>query len=312
MAPNAAKAPRLQVYVSFCGADTEFAHKLIDELKADSRFDVSFDPDTEIDEDDWKDLIGSLILDADAVVHIVSPEAAETCGWEAEFARENSKQVLLAQCRPLGGTALPTALQGLKSIRFDGPQAFTRPYKALVSKLAANNGWLREHTRLLNRARNWEDAGCQTTMLLAGDEVMDAKLWTLSRPDDAPKPTDLHIRFISTSEAADTARRVVVEEAEADQDEIAALEQLQAPVEGFRRFANQAYMVASLWLAVLVLVSQWQTAEARKQATGFEHIATQTCGQQPLLVSPTAPPRRTAEADRKCVNDDLLCSRLGR
>src|SRR5262249_36607516 len=93
--------------------------------------------------------------------------------------------------------------------------------------------WLREHTRLLQRATEWETGGRPENRLLSGNDIVDAKAWAARRPKDAPAPTALHLDFIKASEARETeraseesrrleVRERLVREAEAEQNERAA------------------------------------------------------------------------------------------
>ena len=73
--------------------------------------------------------------------------------------------------------------------------------KALTKSLNTDIDWLREHTRLLQRANEWNDGGRPANRLLSGDDVLAAKKWIASRPRDAPEPTSLHLDYVKASEA---------------------------------------------------------------------------------------------------------------
>jgi hypothetical protein len=47
----------------------------------------------------------------------------------------------------------------------------------LISALDTDLDWLREHTRLLQRASEWEAAGRAESRLLFGDSIAAAKAW---------------------------------------------------------------------------------------------------------------------------------------
>lgn len=321
MVPTDANGPRLKVYVSYCGADLGFTDELIRGLQADGRFEISVDPDCTIDEDDWKSLIGTLIADADAVVVVLSPDAAPSCDWEVECAQQNSKRIVPVLCRPLGSNAVPEGLAGLKILRFDDSGASQRPRKALVRTLTANTHWVREHTRLLAHARMWESSSRSNDLLLNSEDAVAAKMWTLSRPDGAPKPTDLHIEFICISEAVATARASAAYAVQAERDELDTLAHLNSQNDGFGRWANQAYMVVGCWLAALALFSDWRTADAMKQVADVKTYTLKSCSppdaQRHLAVAVTGEGLKSAKcpslrADRVtvgCLEGDNLCDR---
>jgi hypothetical protein len=62
------------------------------------------------------------------------------------------------------------------------------------------------HTRLLQRATEWEAGGHPANRLLSGGDITAAKAWAARRPKDAPEPTELHLAFLRASEDEETAR----------------------------------------------------------------------------------------------------------
>jgi hypothetical protein len=76
-----------------------------------------------------------------------------------------------------------------------------------VSALDTDLDWLREHTRLLQRASEWDSAGRTESRLLFGDSIAEAKAWAARRPKDAPEPTALHYDFVRASEQAEARRQ---------------------------------------------------------------------------------------------------------
>lgn len=302
MVPTDPNGPRLKVYVSYCGADLGFTDELIRGLQSDGRFEISVDPDCTIDETDWKSLIGTLIADADAVIVVLSPDASPSCDWEIECAQEHSKRIVPVLCRSLGASGVPSGLGGLKIVRFDD-SAFQRPLQRLVQALTSDAKWVREHTRLLAHARMWERASRSNDLLLSGEDASAAKMWTLSRPDGAPKPTDLHIEFICISEAVATARASAAYAVQAERDELDTLAHLNSQNDGFGRWANQAYMVVGCWLAALALFSDWKTADAMKQVSDVRTYTLKSC-------SPSDAQRHLAMADGSAGFKSARCPSL--
>ena len=246
------KNSKIKVYVSYCGADSEFADRLIKGLKKDDRLEVSRDPDNAIDEWDWKARIGALIDEASVVVVVLSPDAAQSCEWEVERAEEYSKRIVPVLCKPLREAQMPGQLSEIRPVNFTGGRKFSDSLRVLVSTLKANADWLREHTELLVKARTWEEAGYPYHQLLSSEEVVQAKIWALSRPDDAPKPTDLHITYVCVSEAVETARQLA--EAERQEAEVVAMLDA-AKGSGFARLKSKMLMAAVYILVIAALVS---------------------------------------------------------
>jgi hypothetical protein len=176
-------------------------------------FEVSIDTEAIHEGEDWRARLGNLIAGADTVVFILSSRSAESpvCRWEVEEAERLSKRILPVQAAPLDGTRPPKQLSALNYVRFDPhedgrPRSFIQGMVGLRRALTTDVGWLREHTRLLVRAREWEATGRAGNRLLSGSDIALAKAWLAGRPQGAPAPTEVHHDFISASEKAEEAR----------------------------------------------------------------------------------------------------------
>jgi hypothetical protein len=66
---------------------------------------------------------------------------------------------------------------------------------------------LREHTRYLQRASEWDAGGRLANRLLSGTDIASAKAWAASRPKATPAPTALHLDFIRASEAEESRQQ---------------------------------------------------------------------------------------------------------
>jgi hypothetical protein len=77
---------------------------------------------------------------------------------------------------------------------------------SLVAALNTDFDWLREHTRYLQRALEWDAGGRPANRLLSGNDIVDAKAWVARRPKGAPEPTALQLDFIRASEGEAEAR----------------------------------------------------------------------------------------------------------
>jgi hypothetical protein len=180
--------------------------------------------------EDWKRRLGNLISEADTVVFVLSPTSArsEICAWEVEEAARLGKRILPVNCRPLQGVSPPPRLRDLNYIFFHADpkepgSGFGTGLAKLVAALNTDFDWLREHTRYLQRATEWDRGGRPANRLLSGDDIAEAKAWAARRPKNAPEPTALHLDFIRASEeeaeARSNAQRRQLEEMAAAQAE---------------------------------------------------------------------------------------------
>jgi hypothetical protein len=62
---------------------------------------------------------------------------------------------------------------------------------------------MRDHTRLADRAAEWDGAGRTPERLLSGCDIAQAESWISARPDRAPEPTALQRLFIDASANAE-------------------------------------------------------------------------------------------------------------
>ncbi len=201
---------KLKVHVSFAEADLPFVDRLLAVLNELGEFELSVTPDEDTRSSDGPKRARDLIAAADAVVFVLSPAAArsQTVAREAKLAQQMSKRVLTVLSQPADKFGLPTPYFDVKPIAMNTRQTFNNNVKQLVQSLNKDCEWIREHTALYARARHWQAAGHDPSLLLPGSEMIAAKMWTFERPDKAPKPTDLHIDFIRASEDLDWSPRV--------------------------------------------------------------------------------------------------------
>jgi TIR domain len=68
----------------------------------------------------WEERLGQLILQADVVVFILSPDSAgsDVCAWEVEEATRRGKRIIPVLCRPLEGQQPHQNLRDLNYIHF--------------------------------------------------------------------------------------------------------------------------------------------------------------------------------------------------
>ena len=197
---------KLRVFISYSRDDLYFADQLDAALDA-CGFECMIDRQGISGGEDWKRRLGNLISEADTVVFVLSPASArsEICAWEVEEAARLGKRILPVNCRPLEGASPPARLRDLNYIYFYvepkvSDSGFGTGLASLIAALNTDFDWLREHTRYLQRAIEWDRSGRPANRLVSGDGIAEAKSWAARRPKGAPEPTPLHLDFIRASE----------------------------------------------------------------------------------------------------------------
>jgi formylglycine-generating enzyme required for sulfatase activity len=210
--PDSPDRSKLRVFISYSRDDLRFADQLNAALNAYG-FECFIDREGISGGEDWKRCLGNLIRDADTVVFVLSPSSAgsEICAWEVEESARLGKRILPVVYRPLKGASPPPRLRDLNYIFFyEDPKVsnsgFGTGLAKLVVALNTDFDWLREHTRYLQRATEWDRGGRPANRLLSGEDIAEAKAWAARRPKNAPEPTTLHLDFIRASEEEAEAR----------------------------------------------------------------------------------------------------------
>jgi hypothetical protein len=136
----------------------------------------------------------------------------------------------------------------------------------LVAALNTDLDWLHEHTRLLQRASEWDVGGRPSNRLLSGEDIGFAKAWAARRPEEAPAPTALHFDFIKVSEDWETRQQSVErqrlqEMAVANAERAKALEAaevaIRAKIEESRRVVRNTVIGMAVSLLFALAAGGW-------------------------------------------------------
>jgi len=179
--PASSDKGKLRVFISYSRDDLKFADQLDAALDMYG-FECVIDRHGISGGEDWKRRLGNLISEADTVVFVLSPSSArsEICAWEVERAERLNKRIIPIISQPLGDTKPPPQLRERNYIFFyEEPKlpgsGFGTGLVQLVTALNTDFDWLREHTRYLQRAIEWDRGGRPTNRLLSGNDIAEAK-----------------------------------------------------------------------------------------------------------------------------------------
>jgi hypothetical protein len=274
-----AREGKFKLFISYSRDDLKFADQLDTALNI-TGYDCTLDRQGIQAGEDWKHRLGSLILEADTVIFVLSPTSAvsKICAWEVEEAVRRGKRILPVLCQPLGEAQPQSRLSDLNYIYFyDEPNVpgsgFGSGLAQLVSAISTDLDWLREHTRLLQRAAEWEAAGRVENRMLSGADIRSAKEWAAHRPTGAPEPTSLHLDYIRASEAAESARQdaerqrlaTMAAAQEARAEALAAAEAALKRAARARQIITGGSALAAVVLAVLAGWAWYQRQDAIAQ-----------------------------------------------
>lgn len=204
---NHTEQGRARVFVSYSRRDSAFTDELVISLGSHG-FEVMFDRDDLFPGEQFEPRLRSLISESDTTVAVVSPDwlGSEWCRREYEIAHGLGRRILPLIIAPVDPSTMPGDMGRVQFIQVFGPgRSFARGMADLVTALRTDIGWVREQTRLLARAEEWEHAARSPALLLRGEALDRAKAWI-----DGPAPNHVGIlpqvaEFIAASD--DNARQ---------------------------------------------------------------------------------------------------------
>jgi WD40 repeat protein len=200
------------VFLSYARADLDFAEQLAFGLKARG-FAVTLDRHAIAGGEEWRTRLQTLVAECDTVVFVLTPDSARSkvCDEEIALANALSKRVLTAKAKPLGDAPVPAGLRSQQFIFFHADEK--NPGKGpltglseLEAALRTDLDWVRRHTRIAQRAEEWDRADRAPDRLAQGGELREMLDWRARKPAAAPEITDLQNIYLNESERAEEVR----------------------------------------------------------------------------------------------------------
>jgi hypothetical protein len=205
--------PKARIFISYSRRDMAFADRLDAALKARG-FEPLIDREEIYAFEDWWKRLQALIVRADTVVFVISPDAvaSDVALKEVAHAAALNKRFAPIVYRRVDDGATPEALRRLNFIFFDDPACFETSADQLAEALRTDIGWIRQHTEFAEAAQRWSVAGRPGPrgLLLRSPVLEEAERWIASRPRGAPEPTEETQAFIAESRRGATRRRNIL------------------------------------------------------------------------------------------------------
>ncbi len=193
-----------QVFISYSRRDTEFVKKLDESLKQEG-LEVWVDWEDIPLSANWMEEIEAGIEGADVFVFVISPDslASEVCRKELNYAMMRNKRFIPVLYRETKDTQskLPSIIATHNWIFFRDTDDYASAFTGLIDTIQSDFEHMRQHTRLLVRATEWETSQWDNDFLLTGSELQTAQAWLTEalKYQKQPIPTDSHKLFIDNS-----------------------------------------------------------------------------------------------------------------
>ncbi|MBD2200367.1 MULTISPECIES: TIR domain-containing protein [Calothrix] len=197
--PNAA----IDVFISYSRADSEFTRKLNDTLQIQNKT-TWFDQESIASGSDFQQEIYRGIETSNNFLFIISPNSINSpyCADEVEYAMQLNKRIVTVLCREVEPSKLHPGLAKVQWIDFRKHGGdFLTNFGELTRTLDTDPEYLRSHTRLLLKAKEWEQHGRDDAFLLRGKDLAASVTWLNESQTKEPHPTPLQLEYLDASRA---------------------------------------------------------------------------------------------------------------
>ncbi|MDW7695829.1 TIR domain-containing protein [Flammeovirgaceae bacterium SG7u.111] len=198
-----------EVFISYSQKDADFARKL--NLKLQSfRKTTWFDQESIASASNFEEEIKKGISTSDNFLFIISPNslASEFCEEEVRFAAEMGKRFITVLLDDVDPETMPAALKEVQWIDFK-ENKFDIAFSSLMHTLNIDREHVKEHTRLQQKAAEWDKQGrkkvlnflfrrADVDLLLKKSEFVQSQVW-FSRSlaeKKIPTPTPLQKEYL--------------------------------------------------------------------------------------------------------------------
>lgn len=208
MVKREAGTDRLKVFISYSRRDAEAADALVEAL-GQRGFEVKIDRRDLPFGQKWKDELTEFIRLSDTVVWLVSEASirSEWVNWELDEVARRAKRLVPVMIGAARRDRLPRQLGDIHILPAEGLFDLVRDLDALVRVLETDFAWLKEGSRLADRAHEWLARERTSGLLLRSAALSAAERWKERRPVKAPTPGQEVLDLLLASRQAATRRQ---------------------------------------------------------------------------------------------------------
>ncbi|MDF5732661.1 MAG: TIR domain-containing protein [Rhizonema sp. PD38] len=193
----------LNVFISYSRADSEFTRKLNDTLQIQNKT-TWFDQESIASGTDFQQEIYRGITSSNNFLFIISPNSISSpyCAGEVEYAMQLNKRIVTVLYRKVDPAKLHPGLAKVQWIDFCKSEGdFLTNFGELTRTLDTDPEYVRSHTRILLKAKEWEQNGRDDSFLLRGKDLAASEQWLNESQAKDPDPTNLQLEYLAASRA---------------------------------------------------------------------------------------------------------------
>ena len=188
------------VFISYSRPDIDFVRHLFAQLTARDReawADWQDIPPTA----DWLAEIYRGIEAADSFLFIISPDsvASEICTLELEHAVKHNKRLVPVVWKKVEDHQVHSAMTAHNWVFLRQQDDFEANFELLIGALDTDLEYVKEHTRLLTLAIDWDQNQRRRSAGLRGQELQTAEGWLAQSGSKDPQPAGLHKEYLTFS-----------------------------------------------------------------------------------------------------------------
>lgn len=200
MGDGRVSADKLKLFLSYSRRDMAAADALVLALEGEG-FEVTIDRRDLPYGEEWQKELADFIRASDTVVWLVSPDSVKSkwCNWELGEVSRLNKRLVPVKIRNVVPEELPEALGKIHLLPVEGVYGSELHLAALVATLNTDRGWVKEATRIADRAREWIGRNRDGGLLLRGPALKNAETWSTRQPKAAPPPASEVLELILAS-----------------------------------------------------------------------------------------------------------------
>ena len=199
------------VFISYSRKDIEFAQRIHHELEARDRepwVDWQDIPPTS----EWVDEVYAVIQATDTFLFVISPDSvvSEICALEIEHAVKHNKRLVPVVLRDVEDDQVHSVISAHNWVFLREEDDFEANFELLIDALDTDLEYVKEHTRLLTRAIEWDENNRARGLALSKRELRVADRWFMQGLSTEPKPTDLHCEYLDFSRTVVDRLKILV------------------------------------------------------------------------------------------------------
>ena len=192
----------LDVFISYSRKDSDFVRKLNEVLQIQNK-KTWFDQESIASGVDFQREIYKGIESSNNFLFIISPSSIESpyCASEVEYAKKLNKRIVTVLYQKVDPTKLHPVLASVQWIDFRNHGGdFLTNFGELTRTLDADPEYIRNHTRLLLKAMEWDKEGRDDSFLLRSKDLKASQQWLVQSTNKEPAPIELQLQYLAASQ----------------------------------------------------------------------------------------------------------------